>query len=514
MPTVNEFLVERLQNLGIKNIFGGRGHYVNDFIKTAEDSNINFIDMADEAAAVYAADSYARLNGYGCICANYHVGALKLCSGIAGAYVERSPLIVISGSPAKRLDRQQDFMFNNLVKSFDNQYKIFKHLTCSSIILDDSAKAGYSIDSVLEQLKYQKKPVYLEIPENVANESIKYDVYRQGTPLEFESNQNEINEAFEEITAWIARSKNPLVLLGVEIARYDLSGSLLRFCEKNNIPFVSTLLGKSSTTEFHPLFAGIYKGNYATEQNVLELMEKSDCMMVFGEMPMDIGMEYQTSKFEKLECILCSTEKLRVKTHLYCNIRFYDFCYKLFKSDLNKQINLDSHFNINSKKLENIVESSEFTNKSFYKFIEKKIDENTVVVVDVNECLSGASEIKVSRNQFISPNFYRDVSFSLAGSLGVQLAKPEATPLVIMGIKAFKNVFVELETLLKENCKSIIFVVQQLNEVCTWSINNIQNFFGKSINVFEAADIGSLDSVYKTAKKSGTVSVIFVNLNS
>src|SRR5688572_9288412 len=100
MSSVAEFLIERLENAGIKHVFGVPGDYIlNFFGKLIESKKIELINNADEAGSGFAADAYARINGLSCVSVTYNVGALKICNAIAGAYAERSPVIVIAGAP-------------------------------------------------------------------------------------------------------------------------------------------------------------------------------------------------------------------------------------------------------------------------------------------------------------------------------------------------------------------------------------------------------------------------------
>ncbi len=64
-----------------------------------EESPIKLVNMTREDNAGFAADAYARIHGLGCICVTYCVGGLSTCNSIAGAYAEKSPVIVLAGSP-------------------------------------------------------------------------------------------------------------------------------------------------------------------------------------------------------------------------------------------------------------------------------------------------------------------------------------------------------------------------------------------------------------------------------
>jgi len=99
MITVGEYLVRRLEQVGLKHIFGVAGDYVLRFFDLLEASSIDLVATCNELNAGYAADAYARLNGIGGVCVTYGVGGFSVFNAVAGAFAERVPVIIISGGP-------------------------------------------------------------------------------------------------------------------------------------------------------------------------------------------------------------------------------------------------------------------------------------------------------------------------------------------------------------------------------------------------------------------------------
>src|SRR5690242_19977628 len=97
--TIGEYLIEKLHQHGARHVFGVPGDYILKFFDLLEQSPLELINTCDEQAAGFAADAYARHRGIGVVCVTYCVGGLKITNAIAGAYAEKSPVIVISGSP-------------------------------------------------------------------------------------------------------------------------------------------------------------------------------------------------------------------------------------------------------------------------------------------------------------------------------------------------------------------------------------------------------------------------------
>ena len=97
--SIGSYLIQRLQDYGIHDLFGIPGDYVLHFYSMSEESPVNVVGCTREGCAGFAADAYSRINGMSALCVTYRVGRLSICNSIAGAYAEKSPVVVISGSP-------------------------------------------------------------------------------------------------------------------------------------------------------------------------------------------------------------------------------------------------------------------------------------------------------------------------------------------------------------------------------------------------------------------------------
>jgi indolepyruvate decarboxylase len=255
MPSVSEFLIGRMRDAGIKHVFGSSQDTALSFMKKAAHHDLVCVTTSDDLGAGYAADGYARVHGSGCVVVGYHIGAMKVLNAIAAAYAERSPVVVIAVAPPLK---EREHFYQSL--PFGCQKNIFGYLTAASAVLDDPNQAGYSIDRVFETLTSLKRPVYIELPADVAEKPIAYDVYKQGTPEAPQTDQNTLEEAIEEVSNWLRESKNPVILAGVEVARFGFGTKLMKFAEKSNVLVETTPMSKSVISESHPLNLGVYAG--------------------------------------------------------------------------------------------------------------------------------------------------------------------------------------------------------------------------------------------------------------
>ncbi|MGD1838855.1 MAG: thiamine pyrophosphate-binding protein, partial [Nitrososphaeraceae archaeon] len=166
--TISDYLIHRIQSYGIDHVFGVPGDYILDFFsKLVHTKGIDVINTCDEQGAAFAADAYARIRGLGVVCVTYSVGGLKIVNAIAQAFSEKSPLIVISGSPGINARHNGKFLPHHKVQNFDTQQKIFEYLTIDSALIHDPFTAAKDIDRVLSSAFTYKLPVYLELPQDV-----------------------------------------------------------------------------------------------------------------------------------------------------------------------------------------------------------------------------------------------------------------------------------------------------------------------------------------------------------
>src|SRR6476659_2979284 len=164
--SIGEYLIKRLHDYGVRDVFGIPGDYVLAFYRLLGEGPLNVVGCTREDCAGFAADAYARVNGMGAVCVTYCVGGLSLCNSIAGAYAEKSPVVVITGSPGLR-ERVYNPLLHHRVRDFRTQYDVFEKLCIAGTELDDPQIAFREIDRVLHAASRYKRPVYIEIPRDM-----------------------------------------------------------------------------------------------------------------------------------------------------------------------------------------------------------------------------------------------------------------------------------------------------------------------------------------------------------
>src|SRR5262245_54411081 len=126
--TIGSILLDRLHRLGLRHIFGIPGDYVLSLYQLIDQSPIRHIGTTREDCAGFAADAYARLKGIGAVCVTYCVGGLNVVNAIACAYAERSPVVLLSGSPGLS-ERVRNPLLHHMVRDFTTQKEVFEKVT-------------------------------------------------------------------------------------------------------------------------------------------------------------------------------------------------------------------------------------------------------------------------------------------------------------------------------------------------------------------------------------------------
>jgi TPP-dependent 2-oxoacid decarboxylase len=469
MSTLANFLMEKIERHNIFNIFGVNGDYISDFYEKIKSSRIKPVFNSDESHSGFAANAYARVNGFGAVCVNYQTGAYKIVNSIACAHVERTPVMIISGSPGLKEKRS------------NKQFEIFKNITKSAYVLEDLSYAGYLIDKAFEELNYYKQPVYLEVPRDLFNKTIDYDVYRLGTYQMPKTNPNNLDEAVKEIKDKLNKSQSPVFVFGVEIARYGLGSELLRLMEETNIPFLTEVASKSVVSEQHMLFSGILGSKKAQA-----LLDKSDCVVMLGVVEDNNGS------------ISCNIEETRIGKHFYKEIQFIDLCKALLKQDIKKFEEPDYVKHITEFEASDVKISPERFVQKLGSFLTKEM-----TLVSDTEATKLISNVFVKhQNQFIAPAFYASSGFAIPGGLGVYLAK-SSRPVIVTTVNSCKNSWSELSS---NKFNPIIFIIK--DKTSNWDFFNAELTRNLSIEVSTEKE---LDAACTKALSTKDAFVILVN---
>jgi indolepyruvate decarboxylase len=508
--TIGQYLVERLGALGVKHVFGIPGDYILQLYKLIEESPITLVGMTREDNAGFAADAYARINGLGCICVTYCVGGLSTCNSIAGAYAEKSPVIVLAGSPGVS-ERAHNPLLHHKVKGFETQFEVFEKITVASTVLDKPETAFSEIDRVIEAAVRYKRPVYVEVPrDQVMARQVGPHSPPEGLPP---SDPDCLREAVDEAAALLTAAKRPVILADVEIHRFGLQDELLTLAESTGMPIATTILGKSVISEAHPLFAGVYEGGMGRPE-VTELVESADCLLMLGCFLTDINLGIWTAKLDPSKCIDATSEDLRIKRHNYRDVRLDDFIRGLIARKLKvarTPVPKRSHPFAGT---ENAPPGEKLRSALLFGRLNQMLAEHNemTVIADIGDSLFGAADLEMHRHtEFLSPAYYTSMGFGVPAAVGASMANPSPRILVVVGDGAFQMTGMELSTIAQHGLNPIVVVLNNhgytterfllegsFNDLRDWAYHKVPEVLGGGIGL-EVRTVGELDAGLRAA---------------
>jgi indolepyruvate decarboxylase len=523
VTTIGSYLIERLHAMGVDHVFGIPGDYILTLYKMLEDSPIEVVGMTREDSAGFAADAYARIKGLGCVCVTYCVGGLSACNSVAGAYAEKSPVVVLSGSPGMS-ERDRNPLLHHKVKDFSTQLEVYEKITVASAVLDDPLTAFREIDRVLAAAVRYKRPVYLEIPRDLV---LAPPVMPHRTPSGLPpSDPDALREAIDEAASLLAAAKRPMILTDVEIHRFGLQDDLIALAEGAGLPIATTILGKSVISEGHPLFVGVYEGAMGRAE-VAEFVEGADCLLMLGCFLTDINLGIFTAKLDPSKCIDATSENLRIRHHHYSEVRLDDFIRGLIAQQLRLAKPLVPPKGPAVASPYQAVPDAPTTSARLFQRLDGMLREDMIVIADIGDSLFGAADLHMTRRtEFISPAYYTSMGFAVPAAVGAGMANRDHRALVIVGDGAFQMTGMELSTIARNGLNPIVVVLNNhgytterfilegaFNDIHEWKFHKIPEVLGTGLGL-EVRTEGELDAALEAAlANSSSFSLINVHLD-
>ncbi|MCB9709554.1 MAG: thiamine pyrophosphate-binding protein [Nitrospirales bacterium] len=456
--TIGSLLLDRLYKLGLHHIFGIPGDYVLTLFKLLEESPIRHIGTTREDCAGFAADAYARIHGIGGACVTYCVGGLNMVNAVACAYAERSPVVLLSGSPGLN-ERVNNPFLHHMVRDFSTQRDVFEKVTVASVVLDDPHTAEREIDRALQALLQYKRPIYLEIPRDLVLAPVSVASTEPPKASACQSDPAALKEAVAEVRGLLSGSERPVILAGAEIHRFGLHAELTQLVEHMHAPIATTLLGKSVIREDHPLYIGVYGGLVGREE-ILQFVEEADCLLTLGTLLTDVeDIKAHTTLLAAGRTVHATADSIAIKHHTYDGVRFEDFVRALAASPL-PSFPARALPPRDSVRFDPPTPEASVTLRNVFGYLDGLLNDQTIVIADVGESLFAAADLRVRKSaEFLSPAYYTSMGFSVPAALGAGFADPTLRPLVLVGDGAFQMTGTELSSCIRYGQAPIIIVL-------------------------------------------------------
>ena len=453
---LHTFLFGQLWNEGVRQIFGIPGDFVLNLYEALEDDGrFQLIRLSHEPGVGFAADGAARMTaGLGVCCVTYGAGGLNMINPVACAYAERSPLVILSGGPG-RVEKRAEVLVHHEVKSFESQLKVYQEVTEFAAILDDPLTAASQIRKAIEVALKVKRPVYLEIPRDM----VFADIVVPSTVEQFELKVDEaaIDEAAQEIVARLTAAERPVLIVGVEVHRFQLRDHVIRLAERLKVPVASSFLGRGVFPTRHPQFIGTYLG-VVSPQPLRESVEQSDCVLLLGELISDTGLGVSATRLGDANLLIAVARNVYIRHHQYQNTPLDRLVARLLASpDLpSKPGGFEAAASqLSPEILEPMTDDEPIKVRHVIGVLNDflSIHQDLPIVADTGDCLFAS--VDVCADEIVAPAYYATMGFAIPAALGVQVATGRR-PLVLVGDGAFQMTGTEIAHAPEYHCNPII----------------------------------------------------------
>ena len=473
--------------------------YLNDAIKL---SGIKYYATRNEATAPIMAESFARLtNKIGVACVTAGPGSTNAIPGLAEAYVDSAPIIIISG----QVDYKQTTHSTNLkrIRTFGtaeiNIIPIVKPITKYAEIIKNPKDTKY----ILEKAYYMATsgrpgPVWIDIPQNIQKFEINPSNLKGFKPKET-IKKNNVDKKIKKIIEMFKNSSKPLILAGNGVRQSNTINQFKKMVTKVKAPIIFSRFGQDLISHDHDLVMGQVgiKGSRYCKR----IMNTSDLILSLGcrLAPQLVGHDFDAFKNAKVIAVDIEKDELTKKGQkidLPINCNLSSFFPKILKSiNKNKLPNYSKWTTYCNKIKKNnpIIENKKQKNPIDLYYFMKELGEisssNDVLITDAgSNYYVGGQVWKFSKGQReVTSCSNAAMGLSVPLAIGAAVAKPKSQILTVTGDGSLELNIQELKTISHNKFNIKLFVINNGGYV---SMHNWADSFFKGRRLDTAKDTG------------------------
>ncbi len=477
-PKASAVFVECLEAEGVRYVFGIPGEETLDLNESIEDSSIQFVPVRHEQGGAYMADVYGRLTMRAGVClGTLGPGATNLVTAVADAYLDRAPLVALTGQGDLERMHKESHQYIDLVRVMRPITKWNAQLTDPNIIPEVVRKAF--------KLAESEKPgaTHIELPEDVMAQPLDAEPLPRMEIARPEPNARDILRAADMIKSAV----NPVVLAGNGVIRVNASQALREFAAATNIGVASTFMGKGIIDSDDPLSlgtTGLQAGDYA-----LAGFDDADLVIAVGYDLVEHAPEHWNPDGDK-KIIVIDTKAAEIDSYYMHEIELVGDIYHILNILTEECRNVS--FNGGSRRLHDIVMGRLEGAKEDDSFpaqppralweIRNVMGRDDILISDV-----GLHKLWIGRmfpahepNTVLIANGLAGMGFAVPAAIAAKLVHPDRTVITVNGDGGFMMNCQELETAvrLRTPIVNIIWENQQFGSIVWKQDNKFGRHFG------------------------------------
>jgi acetolactate synthase-1/2/3 large subunit len=466
--TGGELVVRTLLAAKVRHVFGLHGAHLETIFQSLARHGVPIIDTRHEVAAGHAAEGYARASrGLGVAMVTAGPGFTNVITSLANAYLDRTPVLYLSGSAALR-----DAESNTLQAGID-QVAIARPITKWAHQITTSSQIPRLVAQAIRlATSAPTGPVLLDLPMDVLTAQIEEDAAPTRANVVLDSPAAPTSAAIESAMDLLSKAKRPIVMVGPGAWQADAGDELRRFVERAGIPVFSDFQAHGLLPSSHALWGGTYHklseltASDARPDVVLALgvrfglftMGVSDRLVPSGAKLIHVeadAKEIGRLRDAHVAMVADSRETLRALNERSGSQRWPDF------SAWQKIIRDAKAARLARHRAQYPSTSSPIHPYQAVTAIADALPPDAIVIGDGAESYHWFNEVvrQERAGSYITHGFLGAVGFGLGLSLGAQVAHPKRPVLCLVGDGAIGFTIAEFDTMVRHGLPIVVVVM-------------------------------------------------------
>jgi len=479
---VGDYLLHRLQQSGIRHLFGVPGDYNLQFLDSViAHPEITWVGCANELNAAYAADGYGRCNGAAALLTTFGVGELSAINGIAGSYAEYVPVIHIVGAPASQAQQQGDCVHHSLGDGdFGHFLRMAQEVSVASAVLT-AENAVAEIDRVIAEALEQHRPGYLLLAVDVAASDV---VMPNAINVVSDQQQQQVAAAFADAAERLLAPAQRVALLADFLAsRWQLQPQLETLRQLRAIPAATLLMGKGVLNEQQPGYVGTYAAEGSSD-HVRQAIEDTDVTLCVGVRFTDTLTAGFTQNLPAERVIDLQPFQAKVAGEVFAPLTMAQALAALMPIYQRHCAHWRLAEGMQCEENDRI-DAALISQNAFWQAMQRFLLPGDIILADQGTAAFGAAALRLPVDaQLLVQPLWGSIGYTLPATFGAQTAQPDRRVILIIGDGSAQLTIQELGSMQRDGQQPIIFLLnndgytveraihgaeQRYNDIAQWN---------------------------------------------
>ena len=528
--TVSDYLLQRLNEIGIDHLFGVPGDFNLTFLdRVIAHPRLAWVGCANELNAAYAADGYARSRRAAALLTTFGVGELSAINGIAGSYAEYLPVIHIVGAPSLSAQQRGDLIHHSLGDGdFGHFARMQQEVTVAQATLTVE-NACAEIDRVISEALMQRRPAYLLLPVDVAVAPA--PAPRQPLAVQYPLDAASLQGFRLAAERLLADARSVSLLADFLADRFGVQQQLAHWLEAVPLPHATLLMGKGVLDEQHPGFAGTYAGEGCAAAT-RRVIEQADVIITVGVRFTDTITVGFTQQIEAAKTIDVQPFSVTVAGERFEQLpmsRVIDELQQLCQR-------YSAGWMLDRCQPAPLAQDAQpgLTQNAFWQAIQDFLRPGDLIVAEQGTAAFGAAALRLpSDARLVVQPLWGSIGYTLPAAFGAQTAEPERRVILLIGDGSAQLTVQELGSMMRDNLKPLIFLLnndgytveraingadQRYNDIAAWNWTQIPQALSQacpaqSWRVMETVQLTEVMKLIADAPRLSLVEVVLPRLD-